>query len=270
MRRALRTLGLAAALAACQSPDAPRASLRGPVPVVARTPADPALACLAARPEVRGSEVVFAVHAIVDQTGKTSIEETGAWLPRDASAMLVTALARAGVRQVNRTNTAVPEWELSLAREQVLGDVAPAVVAGRSLDFRPIHPGGLRGSTVVIDGALTQLDFNTWSEGAEAAIMGGGGGARAYALTVGADLRVTDTVTTDLLMARAYSKQAVGREVFASVFRFFDDELFDVRIGRHEQEGLHAGLRWMLAEAAYDIVAAMTGHDGSCDALLPR
>ncbi|WGH78134.1 hypothetical protein [Jannaschia ovalis] len=80
---------------------------------------------------------------------------------------------------------------------------------------------------------------------------------------------MTDTRSSEILLADSYAKQAVGREVFGSVFRFFDDELFDVRIGSRSQEGLHAGLRWMLAEAAYSIVSDTVGYSGPCDGLLP-
>jgi curli biogenesis system outer membrane secretion channel CsgG len=101
-------------------------------------------------------------------------------------------------------------------------------------------------------------------------LFGIGGGNRKFALTVGADIRVTDTRSTELVMAEAYSKQAVGVEVYGSIFRFFDSELFDVKIGSKSQEGLHSGIRWMLAEAAYNIVSTTLKHDGSCDRLLPK
>ena len=191
-------------------------------------------------------------------------------MPRDTAGMLVTALARAGVRQVNRVNTTVTEFEIARAREQILGDGRNVVVEGESLPYRPLERGSLRGSDIVIDGAITQLDFNTYSAGVEGSIFGIGAGQRNFALTVAADIRVTDTRSTELLMAEAYAKQAVGTEIYGSVFRFFDDELFDVQIGSKSQEGLHAGIRWMLAEAAYDIVATTLNYSGSYDQLLPE
>lgn len=242
----------------------------GAVPVATTTPADDALYCLSQTPEVRKSKIVFAVHSVQDLTGKVSPEEDGSYLPRDAASMLVSALQKAGVKQVNRVNTAVSEWELARAKEQVLGDGGAVSVGNQSVTFRPILKGSLRGSDLVIDGALTQLDFNTFSGGAEATIAGIGGGARVFALTAAADLRVTDTTTTEIVMAGSYSKQAIGHEVYASVFRFFSNQLFDVKIGEKSQEGLHAGVRWLMAEAAYDIVAKAVKHDGSCDRLLPK
>jgi len=248
----------------------PREARQGAAPVIADTPADEALECLSRTPGVRNNNKVFAVHVINDFTGKNSVEETGAYVPRDVAGMMVTALAKTGIRQVNRVNTAVTEFEIGRAREQILGDGGPVTVGSETVPYRPLLRGQLRGSDYVIDGSLNQLDFNTYSGGAEASLFGVGGGKRVFALTVGADLRVTETKTTQIVKADSYSKQAVGQEVYGSVFRFYSDELYDVKIGAKSQEGLHAGIRWMLAEAAYDIVSELTNHDGSCDRLLPE
>lgn len=276
MTLAKPTIGMAVAvvLAGCQGlpPEfsSPRAAYNGAIPTVVATPADDALECLSNTPNVRNSGRVFSVHVISDLTQKIEVEETGGFVPRDTAGMLVTALARAGVRQVNRVNTTVTEFEIARAREQIVGDGRNVVVEGESLPYRPLERGSLRGSDIVIDGAITQLDFNTYSAGVEGSIFGIGAGQRNFALTVAADIRVTDTRSTDLLIAEAYAKQAVGTEIYGSVFRFFDDELFDVQIGSKSQEGLHAGIRWMLAEAAYDIVATTLNYSGSCDQLLPE
>lgn len=265
---------IVAALMGCESlppqMSAARPVYNGAIPTVVATPADAALQCLSNTSAVRNSGRVFSVHLISDMTQKIEIDAAGAFIPRDTAGMLVTALARAGVKQVNRINTTVSEFEIARAREQILGDGRTTVVEGESLPYRPLERGSLRGSDIVIDGAITQLDFNTYSGGVEGAFFGLSGGQRNFAMTMAADLRVTDTRSTELIMAQAYSKQAVGREVSGSVFRFFDDELFDVQIGSKSQEGLHAGIRWMLAEAAYDIVSTTLNHDGSCDRLLPE
>lgn len=277
--RARRIAGAAAAtalaltLAACgvtqPQEGRPSPQFNGPVPVRSATPVDRALTCLAATPEVGASRLTYAVHSVQDLTNKYAVEEDGAPVPRDVAGMLVTQLAKAGVTQVNRSNTAVSEWEIAQARAQLLGDGRTTLVAGRAIPFRPLNKGVLLGSDIVIDGAITQLDYNTWSNALEATVSGIGAGRRAFALTVGADLRVTDTRSTRIVLARSYAKQAVGTEISASIFRFFGEQLFDVKIGDKSQEGLHAGIRWMLGEAAYDIVATLSRHDGSCDRFLP-
>lgn len=252
-----------------ESMSSPENEFVGPLPVVNATPADNALECLSRSPEVLRSDAVFAVDSVGDLTRKTAIDETGNYIPQDTASMLVTALSRAGVQQVNRINTAVTEFEIARARDQILGDGGPVTVNGETVPYRPLRRGSMRGSDYIINGAITQLDFNTYSEGTEFGAFGAAAGTRVFALTVGADIRVTETQSTRIVLAEAYSKQAVGREQYGSVFRFFSDELFDVRIGRENLEGLHAGIRWMLAEAAYDIVSSTLGHDGSCDEFLP-
>ncbi|MFC3706301.1 CsgG/HfaB family protein [Devosia honganensis] len=246
----------------------PHAQFHGPVPIATATPADEALVCLSRSPEVRRAGIVVAVHTITDQTNKFTSEE-GGFVPRDAAAMLITALQKAGIAQVNRSNTVVTEWEIARAKEQILGDGGQTTVGNQTVDFRPVTKGSIRGSDYVIDGALTQLDFNTYSGGAEAVVGGIGGGARSFALTAAADIRVTNTRTTRIVRAGSYAKQAVGTEVYASVFRFFSNELFDIKIGDKSQEGLHAGVRWLMAEAAYDIVGSLVNHNGACDKYLP-
>lgn len=242
----------------------------GPVPAATHTPADAALACLAKTPQVRNSRLMFAVHVVTDQTQKFSSYESGGYVPHDSAAMLVTALAKAGIKQVNRINTAVSDFEVAKAREQLLGDGGPEKVGDITVPYRPLLKGSMRGSDYVIDGAITQLDFNTFSGGAQADVLGLGGGARVFALTVGADLRVTDTRSTRIVLAQSYTKQAVGKEIYGSIFRFFNDELYDVKIGTKYQEGLHAGVRWLMAEAAYDIVSTLIHHNPACDQLLPE
>ena len=264
---------LTAAITSCAQPNnptAPHTPYTGAVPIRTTTPVDAALVCLAHRPEVKNYNKVFGVHVISDQTQRYASEEAGGFLPRDSAGMLVSLLQKAGVKQVNRSNTAVSEWEIAKSREQVLGDGKNVVVAGESLPFRPLMKGAMRGSDFVIDGAITQLDFNTYSGGLEATVGGVGGGARTFAVTAAVDLRVTDTRTTRIVKADSYSKQAVGHEVSMSVFRFFSSELFDIKIGDKSQEGIQAAIRWVLAEAAYNIVTELTKHDGSCDIHLPK
>ena len=272
MLKLFAATALAVSLAGCTSLSSPMSrphdEFHGPVPVATATPADEALVCLSKSSEVRNSGIVLAVHTITDQTNKFNADE-GGFVPRDTAAMLVTALQKAGVAQVNRSNTVVTEWEIARAQEQILGDGGPQTVGNQTVDFRPVERGSIRGSDYVIDGALTQLDFNTYSGGAEAVIGGLGGGARVFALTAAADIRVTDTQSTRIVRAGSYAKQAVGTEIYASVFRFFSNEMFDIKIGEKSQEGLHAGVRWLLAEAAYDIVSSLTHHNGSCDRYLP-
>ncbi len=286
MRRAVLSAPLFVLLvAACTGPppgEAPRPPLRGPVPVRGTTPLDPALACLRTRmPE--GADLRFAVWRIPDRTGVTDYDGPGRYVPQAAELMLTTALARTGVRLVNRTGVAVSEWELKQALEKRLGEGEPVTVGERRYPFRPVRMGQLLGSTHTVFGAVTELDFDILSGGVEASVGGLGARARSYYVALGIDIVVADTRTTEIVWARSYRKQIWGREVEAGLFRFFDvnpggngggvggigAELFDIRLGRRENEPVHAGLRWLLAQAAYDIVRDFTGAGTACDAHVP-
>ncbi len=272
-------------LAGCTVPppgETPIATVRGPVPVRGLTPLDRALACLRAKAP-KGSDLRFAVHRIPDRTGVSDYDGPGKYVPQAAELMLITALARAGVRQVNRTAVAVSEWELKQALEKRLGEGEPVEVNGRRYPFRPIRMGQLLGSTHTIFGAITELDFDILSGGAEVSVGGVGAKARGYYVSLGVDVVVSDTRTTEIVWARSYRKQIWGREVEAGLFRFFDVnpggngggvggigvELFDIRVGRQENEPIHASLRWVMAQAAYDIVRDFTGVGEVCDAFVP-
>jgi len=262
--------------------DRPVATLRGPVPVRSVTPLDDALACLRAhRPA--DMDLRFAVYTVPDRTGVMDYDGPGKYVPQAAELMLITALARAGVRQVNRTAVAVTEWELKQALEKRLGEGAPVTVGETRYPFRPIRMGQLLGSSYTIFGAITELDFDIVSDGVEASVGGLGAKARGYYVSVGVDIVVADTRTTEIVWARSYRKQIWGREIEAGLFRFFDVnpggngrgaggigvELFDIRLGRQQNEPIHASLRWVMAQAAYDIVRDFTGIGDVCDDRVP-
>lgn len=143
--------------------------------------------------------------------------------------------------------------------------------------------GELLGSTHTVYGAITGLDFDLVSDGAELSVGGLGFRGRGYSLAVAVDVVVADSRTTGIVWARSYRKQIWGREIEAGLFRFFDVnpggngggpggigvEPFDIRIGRQENEPIHAALRWMMEQAAHDVVRDFTGAGDACDALVP-
>ncbi len=262
--------------------DAPVAVVRGPVPLRASSPMSEALVCLS-RNLPAGADLRLAVHSIPDRTGVQDYDGPGRYVTQAAELMMITALARAGVRQVNRTAVAVVEWELEQALAQRLGEGREVVIEERAYPFRPIRLGQLLGSTHTIYGAITELDFDLVSDGAEVSIGGLGGRGRGYYVSVGMDVVVADTRTTEITLARSYRKQIWGQELEANLFRFFDInpaggglgpgaigvELFDIRLGRQQNEPLHASLRWVVELAAYEIVRDLYGVGGACDALVP-
>jgi curli biogenesis system outer membrane secretion channel CsgG len=283
-RRSAIALVAALAAGACTAVppgDKPIAVVRGPLPTRAVTPMQPALACLRERLP-RRVDLRLAVHGIPDRTGVVDYNGPGAYVTQGAELMMVSALARSGVRQVNRTATNIAEWELQQAMEKRLGDGGKVQVGAAEVAFRPIQAGTLLGSTHTIYGGITELDFDLESGGAEAHVAGIGGKARGYYVGVGLDVAVSDTRTTEVVLARSYRKQVWGQEIEANLFRFWDignggdkigdfgTELFDVRIGRQQNEPVHQSVRWVVEQAAYELVRDLAGVGAACDSLVPE
>ena len=285
MRRSFIMAALGATfLAGCtvQPPgDTPVAVARGPVPTKSATPMDQALGCLALNlaPDF---DMRLAVHSLPDRTGVNDYDGPGAYVTQGAELMMVSALAKAGVRQVNRTATSIAEWELSQAMEQRLGDGARVVVGDTSVAFRPIQAGQYLGSTHTVYGGITELDFDLLSDGFEAHIAGIGGKARGYYIGIGLDIVVADSRSTEIVLARSYRKQIWGQELEANLFRFWDIgsggndigdvgvELFDLRLGRQQNEPIHQSVRWVVEHAAYEMVRDLGGIGHICEAHVPE
>ena len=231
------------------------------------------LACLKVNmPEDR--DMRFAVNDVTDGTGAQMNDQAASKaLTQRPDMMLVVALAQTGVRIVNRNSIAVAEWEMKHAMDKKLGEGRKTTVEGKEFSYRPITAGTMIGSTHYISGALTELNWNIKSEVAEGGAAGMVGGSRSYYISVAVDLMVTDTQTTELLMARSYSKQIVGREKSLGLFRFFDvglptlspKELFEFNLGSQANEPVQTAVRWMLEAAAYDIIGEITGTREHCD-----
>jgi curli biogenesis system outer membrane secretion channel CsgG len=280
---ALALLAVLAAGACTAVPpgDKPIAVVRGPLPTRAVTPMQPALTCLRERLP-RRVDLRLAVHGIPDRTGVVDYNGPGAYVTQSAELMMVSALARSGARQVNRTATNIAEWELEQAMEKRLGDGGRVQVGAAEVAFRPVQAGTLLGSTHTIYGGITELDFDLESGGAEAHVAGIGGKARGYYVGIGLDVVVADTRTTEVVLARSYRKQVWGQEIEANLFRFWDigdggdkigdfgTELFDVRIGRQQNEPVHQSVRWVVEQAAYELVRDLAGVGGACDSLVPE
>ena len=254
----------------------------GPAPARGSTPIDGALHCLAERfpPNV---DLRLAVNDLTDGTGSTTADNAlSKVLTQRPDVMMTIGLAKTGVPMVNRSSTGVAEWELRQSMQKYIGDGRPYFDPGaqRQVPYRQVLAGSLLGSTHYVSGALTELNWNIQSDVNEVGIGGLTLGRRSYRISIGADLIVTNSRTTEIVMARSYSKQLVGRETAAGLFRFFDvgrpsknfgrNEVFEFNLGRQANEPVQAAVRWMLETAAYDIVSELAGVGDSCDPLVPE
>jgi curli biogenesis system outer membrane secretion channel CsgG len=105
------------------------------------------------------------------------------------------------------------------------------------------------------------VNYTVSSGGAEVRVAGIGGGLRQFVMSIGADLRLVDTRTLEVVRTVSSQKQIVGWEVNADVFRFFGDKLVDVNAGRKSQEPLHLGVRTVLERQVLELVGAALGYD---------
>lgn len=287
-RRVLRALLAGTALlllAGCASTTPPAIAVptvTGPAPVRGMTQMEQALRCLAENypPQL---DLRLAVNDLTDGTGTTMTGDAlSKVLTQRPDVMMTIGLSKTGVRLVNRSSTGVAEWELRQAMQKYIGDGRayrdPATKA--PVPYRPVMAGAVLGSTHYVSGALTELNWNLQADVNELGVGGLTVGKRAYRISIAADLIVTNTRSTEIVMAQSYSKQLVGQEFSAGLFRFFDvgskrsnwgeNEVFEFNIGSEGNEPVQTAVRWMLETAAYEIVSELTGIGEACDALVPE
>lgn len=278
-------LAACAALAACStaaefdpasvSRNAPQ--ITGPSPYVTTTPAAAALACVAKR-RAKGQDLRIGIGEIVDGTGaRTFTDGTTPLLTQRPDMMFAVALKKTGLRALNRNATKVAEWEMAQSMQQRLGEGHPTEVEGKVFPYRPVEAGSMLGSTHFVTGALTEVNWNIYSDDKQTTIAGAFAGNRTYYISVALDLMVTDTRTTEVLLAQSYTKQIVGREVSKGLFRFFEVdeggsfgpvELFDASAGEQRNEPVQQAVRWLVDVATYDIAATLTRTKAACDVSL--
>lgn len=250
----------------------------GPAPYANRTPMQAALVCL--QPSARATpDLRLGVADFIDGSGASlgDGDVNGRYFSQRPDLMLIVALSKTGVRLVNRTSTAVAEWEMRQAMDRRLGEGKQVVVGQTKFDYRPVRAGEFLGSTFYINGAITEINWSLSSNVEEGGFLGATAGRRTYRVSIAIDLVVTNSLTTEVVFARSYSKQLVGYESGAGVFRFVEAsimpksrvELFQANIGQKQNEPVQAALRWLVELSGYETVSALTGGDARCDALVP-
>lgn len=249
----------------------------GPQPMINTTPAERLLECVA-KHRNKNQDLRVGVGEIVDGTGARTLSDGSSTLLTQRPDMMVTvAMMKTGLRVLNRNSTKVSEWELSQALEQRLGEGKTVTVDAKDYPFRPVAAGSMLGSTHFVTGAITEVNWNINSGGTDVNIAGAFQSGKTFYISVAADLIVTDTVTTEVVLARSYTKQIVGREINRGLFRFVQMpensaldpvELFDASIGEQRNEPVQKALRWLLEYAAYDIAATLSHTEKSCQSLI--
>lgn len=252
--------------------------IKGPSPQRTVTPVKEALSCVAEHRR-KGQDLRLAIGDIVDGTGaRTFTDGSSTLLPQRPDMMFTVALHETGIKVLNRNATKVAEWEMVQSMEKRLGEGRTTVVNDEEFNYRPIEAGTFLGSTHFVTGALTEVNWNIYSSDVRNNIAGGFKNEKEYYISVAVDMMVTDTKSTEITLARSYTKQIVGKEISNGVFRFFDIgdqaggvgplELFDSSAGAQSNEPVQNAVRWLMATAAYDIASTLTKTSKSCDVKL--
>jgi curli production assembly/transport component CsgG/holdfast attachment protein HfaB len=217
----------------------------------------------------------LAVGRISDYTGRASLDG-GREITQGASLMAMTALAKAGARQVERFDTSVGELELKYANNKLITD-APVSNPTQPADYRKIMAGQVAGSDFFIVGGITELNNNIRSSGVDAYAgetkttgVKGLFYGRTLVMNVALDLRLVDTRTLEVVDVISYQKQIVGKEVKAGVFDVLNGNIFDISGGQGALEPMQLAVRAMIERATLEFMANLYGASGPDVCLDPQ
>jgi curli production assembly/transport component CsgG/holdfast attachment protein HfaB len=251
-------LAAAALMSGCISPiamgDGRYTDPIGNAPVISNeTPYSDPLRCLGAY--VRSNPTPsprIAVGRIADYTVKEEFEG-GRKITQGAALMAMSALAKSGVRLVERFDTAVSELELKYSNNKLIGDP--------NTGFRRILAGSIPGSDFYLVGGITELNFNVRSVGAD--LFAGdldpqdykaNAGMKLFVMDVGLDLRLVDTRSLEVVDVISYQKQIIGRELSAGIIQFFSDNIIDLGVGERALEPLQLAVRSTIERAVLEMI----------------
>src|SRR5690606_10156318 len=101
----------------------------------------------------------------------------------------------------------------------------------QTVPWVPYFGGTILRSDYYIVGGITELNYNVQSGGVQVLVAGVGPKARTFTMSVGVDLRIINTKTLVVAGTVSLQKQIVGYEVGFDIFRFWDNDLYDVSLG---------------------------------------
>jgi curli production assembly/transport component CsgG/holdfast attachment protein HfaB len=209
--------------------------------------------------------ISIAVGNIRDYTGKQGDQE-GFLVTQGGAMMAYTALGHMApsISIRERFDTTIADAELQYIANRQLGDgqkheaVDPNSGETEEVLWKPYFGGSVLQSDYYIVGGITELNFNIQSGGAELSVNNLGGKARIYTMNIGVDLRIVGSQTLKVYDTVSIQKQISGYEVGLDIFRFFDDELWDVYSGAKNQEPLHLAVRMAIESAILELLPSVT------------
>jgi curli biogenesis system outer membrane secretion channel CsgG len=254
-----------------------RTAIAKPVVLVAgppvgpnHTPLDGVLDCFSEQLASTGSpHLRVAVGDVKDYTAKYSINEGNA-ISQGGALMVYSALGRFhdSIDLIERYDTQIAEKELGYTDRRQLGDGSLHHSGGPqdpTVPWIPYYGGSILKSDYYIVGGITELNYNIHSGGAIAEVSQIGPNVSVYRSGVAIDLRIVDTSTLRVVKTVSISKQIVGYQVAANVFKFFGSDLWNLNVGEKSQEPMQLGVRTALQEGVVELLAAVTHQDlSSC------
>lgn len=154
----------------------------------------------------------FSVAKIEDKTGKTNLEE-GNKLSSGASDMVFTMLGEisrfGGMRLVERIDIKPFDVEYGLLDKKQLGtpDGSPVTLtSGRELPYMPLTMGRVAPLDYYVTGAITELNFDVYSDGAKVKVDAVSLSNRSVQATIAADIRVVNAKTLEVMATTSFRK----------------------------------------------------------------
>jgi curli biogenesis system outer membrane secretion channel CsgG len=209
--------------------------------------------------------IAISVGNIRDYTGRQNDQE-GFLVTQGGALMAYTALGNLvpGISLHERFDTQIADAELAYISNRHLGDgqlhetTDPQTGEISEVPWKPYFGGSILQSDYYIVGGITELNFNIQSGGVELNVNNVGGKGRVYTMNVGIDLRIVGSQTLKVYDTVSVQKQITGYEVGAEVFRFFDNNLWDVYAGSKNQEPLQLAVRMAIESAILDLLPSVT------------
>lgn len=208
--------------------------------------------CLTRLADLPGKNLpVFSVGEVADKTGQIDFDSNGRAITQGISEMVISALYKTRkTNLVERLDLRIPLAEMKLAEQERLN---------RDIESYEKLPA----SDFIVVGALTELNYNITSGGAQLFIRGIGGGLRTVVINVALDLRVVDSRNFSVRYVSSLQKQIFGYEVEANVFRFFGNTLVEFDAGSIRNEPLQLGVRSVVEMAVHQIMTDFLGLESS-------
>ncbi len=206
------------------------------------------LSCLAKdyseKPNIR-----IAVGQINDLTNTTSVTN-GGFVTDGATLMLISALAKAKVRQVERADMTIAKDEIKFATDKLLGHP-------RDDQFKKLLSGQVRSADYFIVGGVTEMNFNIRSNKGELKTSEVGIGIRYAVMNIALDLRLVNTETLEIDNVISMQKQIIAKEFKAGLFKFIGSTFTVALPNSKSAEPVQLGVRTVIERAVIDLISPL-------------